>query len=192
MKETNLIHLLTPTALGDSVFKLPAIYTSRVFLSPNAPAFRTQTPIKEIVLPRILSPPYLSAEADVTHYSLSSNAEIKNRVLILCSDGLPTLALQMNETQWRVPGRSAAETEAALARLEKEAAEGWVRSVGAKLNDAQDESEQNLALSILRAALGSDDGIGKKDEDPALLARWLTVEIQERWMDDITIQTLRL
>lgn len=182
------------------VFKLPAIITSRVFLSPSAPPFRTHTPVREVVLPRILTPPYLSAEPDMAHVSLSQTPA-KKRVLIMCSDGLPSVATQMNEKLWRKPGMAEGEKEAELGRLEKKAAEGWVQSVGATLSSSPSEegkenSESNLALALLRSVLSSQDGMGggegTKEEGEKLLSRWMTVEMAERWMDDITIQVVTL
>lgn len=173
------------------MFKLPAIYTSRVFLSPGAPAFRTQTSVRDVVLPRILTPPYLSAEPDLVHVSLSLSPA-KKRFLILCSDGLPTVAAQMNESIWRKPGLSEVEKEAELGKLEARAAEGWVRRVGAFLSDGEELNDNNLALKLLRSVLSSTDGMGGMEEDDKLLSRSLTVEMADRWMDDITIQVITL
>lgn len=173
------------------MFKLPAIYTARAFLSPNAPAFRTHTPVRGVVLPRVLTPPYLNAEADVVHHSLTSNTTAgEKKVLILCSDGLPTLALQANESIWRIPGLSEEEKETAVSRIEREAADHWVKDAGAALA----LGSHNVALDILRSAL-SDGGAGGgegEEETQQRLARMLTVEMNERWMDDTTIQVIHL
>lgn len=164
-----------------------------MFLAPGAPPFRTHTPVGSVVLPRILTPPYLDAEADVTHYSLSAQPDISQRVLILCSDGLGTLALQENETVWQTPVLSEKERELAFAHLEQRAAEGWVKRAGLSLDTSVDDVTQaNLALTILRGALACDDGIGGGNEDPSRLARRLTVEMDQRWMDDTTIQAIVL
>jgi hypothetical protein len=145
------------------------------------------------VLPRVLTPPYLDAEADVTHYSLSAHPNIAQRMLILCSDGLGTLAFQENETVWQTPALSEKERELAFARLEQRAAEGWVQRAGLSLDASGDDvTSANLALAILRGALACDDGIGKGNEDPLRLARRLTVEMDQRWMDDTTIQAIVL
>jgi len=181
------------TAIGDLVFKIPAIYTSRVLLSPAAPPFRTHTPVKTAVLPRILTPPYLNAEADVTHYSFSAHPDISQRVLILCSDGLGTLALQENEKVWRTPGLSEKERELGFSCLEQQAADGWVHRAGLNIDASGDDATStNIALAILRGALACSDGIGVGNEDPLRVSRSLTVEMDQRWMDDTTIQVIVL
>lgn len=149
--------------------------------------------MKAVVLPRILTPPYLDAEADVTHYSISPGSDLFQRMLILCTDGLGALALPENDTFWRTPGISEKERELGFARLEQRAADGWVYRAGLSLDaSGGDTTSTNLALTILRAALACGDGVGVGSEDPLRLARSLTVEMDQRWMDDTTIQAIVL
>ena len=57
----------------------------------------------------------------------------------------------------------------------------WVEVVGQSLmaDTPQNQDDKNLALALLRNCIGG--------EDRNLLSRNLTVEMEERWMDDITI-----
>ncbi|KAF8305656.1 protein serine/threonine phosphatase 2C [Clavulina sp. PMI_390] len=188
-------------ALGDLTFKLPAPYTSRVFLSPKAPPFRTHTSIQDVVLPRIFTAPYMNANADVKHHSLSrSQPGAGRRLLILTTDGLPTVAIQANDA--RLGKRTTLEEE--LNELERRAMNAWGSVAGRALvgEAGTGNGNGNVALAVLRAVIGSDDGMGNtkaveaeaaagRPED-LVLARALTVEMQERWMDDSTVQAVHL
>ncbi|KAH8119554.1 protein serine threonine phosphatase 2C [Phellopilus nigrolimitatus] len=151
-------------ALGDHLFKLPAIYTTRVFVNAAA-RFRISTPLADII-PRIKTPPYVSATPDVRHVALkgglssSSAGSVsgeQRRFLIMCSDGLVDLFDGVVN-----PDR-------------------WARVVGGALSSA---NANNAASSLLRHAFGGDDD--------ALVSCKLTVEMCERWMDDTTIVVVPL
>ncbi|KDQ57569.1 hypothetical protein JAAARDRAFT_130764 [Jaapia argillacea MUCL 33604] len=141
-------------AIGDHLFKLPSIYTERVFMNAK-PGFRISTAIQEF-LPRNISPPYLTANADVQHVNLVS-IEGTERFLIMCSDGLVDLYDAPN--------------------LDVELAERWIRIVS-------DANGENRALSLLRDSLGGTDE--KK------VSRMMTVEMDSRWMDDVTLVVQRV
>ena len=138
-------------AIGDHLFKLPSIYTERVFMNAR-PGFEISRKIEDF-LGRNLTPPYISNRADVRH------AEIGGRegYLMMCTDGL----LDLYEVDHRDLDRMA---------------EAWVNllSKGEKL-----EGRLNLALYILRDALGG--------EDTEKVSRMITVEMCHKWMDDTTI-----
>ncbi|KAJ7145381.1 protein serine/threonine phosphatase 2C [Mycena crocata] len=71
-------------ALGDTLFKLPAVYTERV--APlSMPPMHPNYDLKGLAA-RNLTPPYLSNLADVTHMALPQLTS--RRLLILTSDGL--------------------------------------------------------------------------------------------------------
>ncbi|KAJ7030644.1 phosphatase 2C-like domain-containing protein [Mycena alexandri] len=76
-------------ALGDTLFKLPAVYTERV--APlSLPPIHSNYDL-EALAARNITPPYLSNAAEVTHVAvpqLAFDAEAPQRLLILASDGL--------------------------------------------------------------------------------------------------------
>ncbi|OCH93128.1 protein serine/threonine phosphatase 2C [Obba rivulosa] len=140
-------------AVGDQLYKLPAIYGDRVF--------RTAMPGGHIVrtlhetLPRNLTPPYLSNAADVRHVDLSATGAQKT-VLVMASDGL------VNQFSGEI--------------LSRDAAREWIEVAGG--------AGEKPALALLRRALGGDD-VEK-------VSAMLTVEMEERWMDDTTIVVAQL
>ncbi|THH08376.1 hypothetical protein EW145_g2739 [Phellinidium pouzarii] len=152
-------------ALGDHLFKLPVIYTGRVFMNASA-GFKISTPLEEI-LPRIKTPPYVSATPDVNHIVLkdafsasqadSTTPNDQRRFLIMCSDGL--VDLLNNEPE----------------------PERWARVVGKALSSSDGS---NAASALLRHAFGGENAVE--------VSRLLTVEMCERWMDDTTIVVLPL
>lgn len=111
----------------------------------------------EDFLGRNLTPPYISNRADIRHVEIGP----KESFLIMCSDGL----LDLYEDKG----------------LELEhLASVWVQVLAKR--DLWDRS--NLALYLLRDALGGDD-IEK-------VSRMMTVEMSFRWMDDTTILVQKL
>ena len=139
--------------------KLPAIYADLVFKHLDADWLSAD--IMEPHVPRIRTPPYLSNTPDVYHFNLSAGGgATSRRALILCSDGLTDL----------YDGYSA-----------QEMADEWVEVIGRELdsNTGPNSGRTNLALTLLREAIGG--------RDTQLVSRNLTVEMEERWMDDTTI-----
>ncbi|KAI0645389.1 protein serine/threonine phosphatase 2C [Trametes meyenii] len=161
-----VLGFLAPTrAIGDAWLKLPAIYAELVFKHLEADWLNAE--IMEPHVPRIRTPPYLSNKPDIYHVPLQNTnvAAPPSRLLILCSDGLSDL----------YDGYSF-----------QEMAEEWIQVVG-KAHEAQTGpagGRVNLALSLLREAIGG--------SDTQLVSRNLTVEMEERWMDDTTIVVQRL
>lgn len=103
---------------------------------------------------------------------VSNIPEVYHRVLpstpsflILCSDGLTDLYEEMGQ---------------------QEMVNHWVQVVSQALELFSCLSDQrtNLALRLLRDAIGG--------EDATIVSRNITVEMEERWMDDTTIVVQRL
>ncbi|KAF9007959.1 protein serine threonine phosphatase 2C [Cyathus striatus] len=140
-------------AVGDHLFKLPSLYTQRVFMNAE-PGFMFSSKVEDF-LDRNLTPPYLSNRADVQFVDLKACGETERHFLILCSDGLLDLYYD-----------SAMELQ--------DLADLWVKYI-----TEDNVLSQNLALSLLREALGGTD-----DEK---VSRMMTVEMGTRWMDDTTI-----
>jgi pyruvate dehydrogenase phosphatase len=162
-------------AVGDHIFKLDPIWTSRVFLNAN-PGFQFTSAKPEDLIPRILTPPYLSNKPDVRHVDLrrlhhpdsDATTAKPESFLIMCSDGLVDLydardpsALDQNAKSW----------------MQAASKDGEGLYQGAAIYE-------NRALRILR------DGLGGEDTDK--VAQWITVEITGKWLDDITVLVVPL
>ncbi|KAI0371138.1 protein serine/threonine phosphatase 2C [Pilatotrama ljubarskyi] len=165
-----VLGFLAPTrALGDVWLKLPAIYAELVFKHLEADWLSAE--VMEPHVPRIRTPPYLSSTPDVYHIPLrNDHSRTKGntappRLLVLCSDGLSDL----------YDGYSF-----------QDMADEWIQVVGQELDSTSvpGAGRANLALSLLREAIGG--------SDTQLVSRNLTVEMEERWMDDTTIVVQRL
>ncbi|EGO01335.1 hypothetical protein SERLA73DRAFT_179498 [Serpula lacrymans var. lacrymans S7.3] len=167
-------------ALGDHEFKIPAVYTRRVFLNTQ-PGFRVSSNVLEFIA-RNKTPPYLSNEADVRHVDMKSLDNTES-FLILCSDGL--VDLYMYDEQRTGP-------------LDKIVAR-WVKIVG----DSIARGDADVApLLLLRDALDGDgparvvrkvivDG-DAIEEDKGRILRNIAMEMPDKWMDDITLAVQRL
>jgi pyruvate dehydrogenase phosphatase len=170
-----IIYMHVPRlAVGDHLFKLDSMWTSRVFLNAD-PGFQFKSARPEDLIPRILTPPYLSNEPDVrhlklkAHYPLGSDSETKaESFLILCSDGLVDLY------------------EARDYLMLKRTAEVWMKAASKDGRGSYQEADvyNNRALRILREGLGG--------EDTDRVAQWVTVEMMSKWLDDITILVVPL
>lgn len=153
--------------IGDQPFKQPAAFTRRILFNleagpENAEGSRAAW---AQLADRILTPPYLSSEADVTHSRLnrSQNAApgVPNQFLILCTDGLSDL----------FEGIPAGEH-----------AQRYVDAVvppAVRDERAMFSIDDNLALRVLKSALGGDDSNA--------LSQMITVESSRPWLDDITV-----
>ncbi|KAJ7599178.1 protein serine threonine phosphatase 2C [Mycena floridula] len=150
-------------ALGDHEFKLPAIYTLRLFLN-SEPGFRLSSSIHDI-MKRNLTPPYVSHLADVQHAELKG----EDAYLVLCSDGL--LDLYETPPEEEQTTRSPVDVEA-VSKI-------WLDIVTGV------SGEENRALVLLREAMGGKDDLHK-------ISRLITAEMAEKWMDDTTILVQRL
>jgi len=120
-------------------------------------------PLVEHYAGRILTPPYVSGIPDVHHYVFDTTVDRQEFFLILCSDGFLDIYDNIDVTL----------SESALA-------ERWVRIVGNSLKRQREQGlPGNLAFDLLR------DAIGGKDID--LASRNLTLEMDDKWIDDVTI-----
>lgn len=160
---------IPPIALGDVWLKLPAVYAELVFRHLDADWLSSE--MMEPHVPRIRTPPYLSSTPDVYHLELSVGAGTSGapsqRALILCSDGL---------------------TDMYDGYTPQEMADEWTqvveRALGSNFGPNSGRPRTHLALSLLREAIGG--------SDTQLVSRCLTVEMEERWIDDTTILVQRL
>ncbi|KAF7782481.1 hypothetical protein Agabi119p4_1857 [Agaricus bisporus var. burnettii] len=146
-------------ALGDHCFKLSPIFSDQIF-SRTYPGFSFSATSLEEIIARNLTPPYVSNRPDVQHVNLNNDQYQETR-LIMCSDGLVDLYLDQSEslTQEQLP-------------------EIWLRALDKR--DTSSNTGDNLALALLRHALGG--------EDAETVSRNMTLEYEEaKWMDDTTI-----
>ena len=116
------------TAIGDFIYKLPAVYAERVFLNADngVPVDRVRSSIG-----RNITPPYMSGVPEVQHVELVQGT---SSFLLMCSDGL----MELYEDE-RV-------------ELEEILSKKWVDQVGRGYS-----KKGNLALDVLREALGGED-----------------------------------
>jgi pyruvate dehydrogenase phosphatase len=163
--DNRVLGYLAPTrALGDTWLKVPSVYTRRAF----APHLQDWLPPRQVAqyASRILTPPYISDLPEVYHRSLDVSQQ--ELLLILSSDGLQDL-YDNDDTQLS----------------DQEMADRWVGVVGHHMHSTTDMGsiQSNLALRLLRDAVGGDNS--------ELVSRNLTLEMEDKWMDDITILVQR-
>ena len=153
--------------MGDHLFKLESEWTSRVFLKAH-PGFQFKSSRPADLVNRILTPPYLSNESYVQHIYLKnvlspgSGREQPEAFLILCSDGLLDLGSKGLKRASRV----------------------WMNVASDEEIFGSDPVYKNRALRILRM------GLGGKDTDK--VAQYLTVEMDSKWLDDVTVLVVAL
>ncbi|KAG7090601.1 hypothetical protein E1B28_009704 [Marasmius oreades] len=163
-------------AIGDHLFKLPSVYTSRIFRN----AFQGLRPGSEEMIKKIternLTPPYLSNSPDIVHLNLKDEGA-SHACLILCSDGLMDLFSGGHNR-----------TNAQPLNISK-MAESWIRMVAEESlvpssNSGQNnigDAKSNLALRLVY------EGLGDSRRDEERMSWMLTLEMQEKWMDDTTV-----
>jgi len=116
----------------------------------------------ETYVARIKSPPYVSSVPDVHHIPLPKGLPSHQRDMFLISCSDGLADLYDGLTRQDMIHR-------------------WVTVVGRAIGN---RARGNLALSLLRDGLGGDD--------IRLISQKLTVEMEEKWMDDVTIIVQRL
>ncbi|KAG1777554.1 phosphatase 2C-like domain-containing protein [Suillus placidus] len=162
--DNRVLGYLAPTrAFGDTWLKVPSVYTRRAFV----PHLQDWLPPRQVAqyASRILTPPYISDLPEVYHHSLDVSQQ--ELLLILSSDGLQDL-YDNDDTQLS----------------DQEMADRWVDLVGRHMHSTTDmDLQSNLALRLLRDAVGGDN--------TELVSRNLTLEMEDKWMDDITILVQR-
>ncbi|KAL5528158.1 hypothetical protein ACEPAF_7294 [Sanghuangporus sanghuang] len=190
--DDRVLGFLAPTrALGDAWMKLPAICSRRVLMRTNEFWARG---ISDEHINRLKTPPYVSNVPQVFHHKLrkstrrsghqrhssqnshsASGQGEEDVALLLCSDGL----VDLYEDQ-------ELEEEYYLKR--------WAAMIGEVINNSNSSSSSssisrsaperngsrwNTAVHVLRDAIGGDD--------LSRVSANLTVEMEERWIDDTTI-----
>jgi pyruvate dehydrogenase phosphatase len=137
------------------------------------PGFRVHSSV-EAFTKRNHTPPYLSAVPDVVHVKLEGDAEGTPRFVMLMSDGV------VDDRVIHVRGQT-----------EEDSFQRWVEIVGARLDakDGEDVKEpetlnvaNNLALAVLREVFG-----GANEQQ---LSAFLTLQSEEKWIDDTSIQVV--
>ncbi|KAF5345924.1 hypothetical protein D9758_011414 [Tetrapyrgos nigripes] len=201
-------------ALGDYHYKLASIYTDRVFLNMDPPGWLGTAQedhewTRSIMHRRNLTPPYLSNVPDVRYFDLrahhssgysegsgvarangyeilssarqDSNVEsetfTRNACLVICSDGL--MDLYKRHEKWEdLEEVHIFERWIELALVDETPAFCLNAEVVPK-NNSDPRHSRNHALRILRDALGG--------EDEERVSSMITVEMEEKWMDDTTV-----
>ena len=145
-------------------FKMPSIFTRRILFNLDTGGENADVSHAawEQTLSKNLTPPYISADADVSHIRLAKDAKVPRGVpqqfLIMCTDGLPELFEG-------VP----------ISGL----AQRYVDSIVSDNEPSAFDLADNLALRLLKQALGG--------EDSNALSQMVAVESDRPWMDDVTI-----
>jgi len=116
----------------------------------------------ETYIARVKSPPYVSCVPDVHHIPLPKRSPGQKRDLFLISCSDGLMDLYDGLTRADMIQR-------------------WITVVGRSI---ENRMRGNLAFSLLRDGLGGDD--------IRLVSQKLTVEMEEKWMDDVTIIVHRL
>ncbi|KAG1785736.1 phosphatase 2C-like domain-containing protein [Suillus plorans] len=127
-------NLAVTRAVGDQSFKLPRIYTEKIFLNVE-PGFRVPAAIESFIR-RNLSPPYVSNIASVRYLDLHEQSNC-DCFILMCSDGL--VDLYMDDPD---------HVESLTSLVQK-----WVGIVG----DVVKDDVQEAMLRLLRHALGAED-----------------------------------
>lgn len=174
---THVIHFLfyvsntdkKNAAIGDAWLKLPAVYTEKVFVNIEAPWMHIHS--LERYVHRIKTPPYVSVKPDVHYLKVRRDKRGGGPIdtfLITCSDGLVDL--------------NADDQHSSIESV----ADRWVQVMGRQIDKERAGrcSRVNLAFKLLRDAIGGDDN--------QLSSRTMTVEMEEKWIDDTTIIIQRL
>ncbi|KAL0575380.1 hypothetical protein V5O48_006593 [Marasmius crinis-equi] len=190
-------------ALGDTPFKQPPEFTRRILFN-LLPGFHDTSPWEEFLV-RNRTPPYISAEPEITHYALDTPEARRisgPRFLILSSDGFSDLCSGEGQrriiTDWA--NRVVAETKSNGGKRftsmfnsnNSTAAESNINNIlptypmsptSPTAPSAGSES-RNMALRLLRRALGGEDKLS--------VSKVLTLEMEDAWIDDtaIIVQTL--
>ncbi|EJD03779.1 protein serine/threonine phosphatase 2C [Fomitiporia mediterranea MF3/22] len=155
--------LAVTRALSDFTFKLPPVYSTKLFLHAN-PGYRMSSKVHDF-LPRSLTPPYVSATPEVVHRTLKNVTDTGEEIkysLVLCSDGLTDLYYSRD---WTMEGAARQ-----IARIcVKSNGEEWPGLKG------------NLALHLSKDAIG---------DDLEQQCRNLTVDLDYQHLDDTTTVVL--
>ncbi|KAI5120928.1 hypothetical protein M0805_002908 [Coniferiporia weirii] len=166
IKNGRILGTIAPfRCIGDQPFKQPPAFTRRILFNLDAGPedIGVSHAAWDQLLVRNLTPPYISAEADIVHRRLvrgpGAVPGAPNQFLILCTDGLQELFDD-------VP-------------VEKQS-QHYVDAVMLPGDErATFKVDDNLALRILKRALGGDD--------TNAVSQMIAVQSEQAWLDDITI-----
>lgn len=155
--------------LGPKLTRIPALGDTWLKLPPVFSQrvllnFRQEWNVQrpETYIARVKSPPYVSCVPDVHHIPLPKRSPGQKRDLFLILCSDGLVDLYDGLTRADMIQR-------------------WVTVVGRSI---ENRTRGNLALSLLRDGLGGDD--------IRLVSQKLTVEMEEKWMDDVTMVVQRL
>jgi pyruvate dehydrogenase phosphatase len=164
--------------LGDVPFKQPPEFTRRILYN-LLPGFQDTTLWEEFLV-RNRTPPYISAEPEITHRRLEplppylatagvNGPTTPQRYLVIFSDGFADLCSNCG-------------LQRVLSSWAQEMNDLQVATVDADLGMRR--KADNMALRLLRQALGGDDSFS--------VSRALTLDMDVAWMDDtaIVVQTM--
>ncbi|KIK71005.1 hypothetical protein GYMLUDRAFT_33110 [Collybiopsis luxurians FD-317 M1] len=210
--DRRILGALHPTrSLGDTPFKQPPEFTRRILYN-LLPGFQDTSPWEEFLV-RNRTPPYISTQPEISHVSLN-NVEnstpessfaipltLLPRFLILCSDGFTDLC--STEGQEKIISDWAHDVVAFPSQTDEGIDRSNINNIlpmspsvssnphspfGSPASSGPSTpgyESRNMALRLLRRALGGDDR--------ASVSRVLTLDMPEyAWIDDtsIVVQTL--
>ncbi|KAF8162798.1 phosphatase 2C-like domain-containing protein [Crassisporium funariophilum] len=200
--DRRVLGALAPTrCFGDIPFKQSPAFTRRILYN-LFPGFHNTSPWEEFLV-RNISPPYITAEPEITHRRIDGGVGGADK-----ENGSPLTATAHNIPTSRNPFKSlrsspsttplprflilASDGFADLCEGEGQTriVESWANGMVARnppesVTDSKPGSQRdNMALRLLRRAVGGDDRLG--------VSRVLTLEMDGAWIDDtsIVVQTL--
>lgn len=168
--------------LGDTPFKQPPEFTRRILYN-LLPGFHDTSPWEEFLV-RNRTPPYISAEPEIIHHLLDETSpSIHPRFLILCSDGFSDLCSGEGQQSVITDWAKSMVTNKVMMMAASPPSLSPLSSSPMSPTAAGTESS-NMALRLLRRALGGDDR--------SSVSRVLTLEMEGAWIDDtsVIVQTL--
>jgi pyruvate dehydrogenase phosphatase len=164
-----LVINLSFAGLGDVPFKQPPDFSRRILYN-LFPGFHDTSAWEEFLI-RNHTPPYISAQPEITHRRLDQFPHLSRRnvhpprYLILSSDGF---------------------TDLCIGKGEQRVIMNWAENTAPRTPTDSDFTRKtnNMALRLLRHVLGGDDCLS--------ISRVLTLDMDVAWIDDtaIIVQTL--
>lgn len=198
------LYVTTCSGFGDIPFKQSPLFTRRILYN-LLPGFHNTSPWEEFLV-RNLTPPYISAEPDITHRRLdtghSSNASssgsshtpltVTNNIPFIRKPfrGIKKQSSPMNPLPRFLILASDGFADLCEGEGQKRIIENWANSMISRnppesVIDAKPWSQQdNMALRLLRRTVGGENRFG--------VSKVLTLEMDGAWIDDtsIVVQTL--
>ncbi|KAJ7585675.1 phosphatase 2C-like domain-containing protein [Mycena floridula] len=177
--DSRVLGALAPTrCLGDTPFKQPPEFTRRILYN-LLPGFHDTSPWEDFLV-RNQTPPYISAEPEITYRRLEPSET--PRFLILCSDGFADLC--SGEGQRRVVADWARNMVTGTEVLPSSPTVMSPLSSSPMSPTVPGTESSNMALRLLRRALGGEDRFS--------VSRVLTLDMDGAWIDDtsIVVQTI--